>query len=330
MQAGPNAHERSCRGCWRSGQERDRGRRAAADRVQPGDAVIVRPSEAMQWLNAHHVHSPITRHALVVLEIIDAVDLAFDTFVCALLDGEVDTSGYPEYNAIVGGVACALGRGDRRHDRPRRRRLGRQGRPGRHRPDRAARSWRDPDEHPGQPLRDGPDGRSSGRCRPPDAAGSSAPTAASPRRTSGRSTARSAACASCAAEHGRSDRCRSTTTSAAPAATAWRSSTAIHEHGSAATARPAAPRARCGRRSPRRRSTSRAAAGRRRIARATATRVDGRAKAGVDGGHGGDEGLVGGDRRIAAPASADATAGSSGSSRTLGWLGDPAGGVDLG
>jgi hypothetical protein len=67
---------------------------------------IVSPSEAMQWLNAHHVHSPITRHALVVLESIDAVDLAFDTFVCSLLDGEVDTSGYPEYNAIVGGVAA--------------------------------------------------------------------------------------------------------------------------------------------------------------------------------------------------------------------------------
>ena len=37
--------------------------------------TIVSPSEAMQWLNAHHVHSPITRHALVVLESIDAVDL---------------------------------------------------------------------------------------------------------------------------------------------------------------------------------------------------------------------------------------------------------------
>ena len=68
--------------------------------------AISRPSEAMQWLNAHHVHSPITRHALVVLESIDAVDLAFDTFVCTMLDGEVDTSGYPEYNAIVGGVAA--------------------------------------------------------------------------------------------------------------------------------------------------------------------------------------------------------------------------------
>ena len=68
--------------------------------------VIARPSEAMQWLNAHHVHSPVTRHALVVLESIDAIDLAFDTFVCALLDGEVDTSGYPEYSAVVGGVAA--------------------------------------------------------------------------------------------------------------------------------------------------------------------------------------------------------------------------------
>jgi hypothetical protein len=67
--------------------------------------LIARPSEAMQWLHAHHELSPITRHALVVLESIDAIDLAFDTFACALLDGETDTSGYPEYNAIVGGVA---------------------------------------------------------------------------------------------------------------------------------------------------------------------------------------------------------------------------------
>jgi hypothetical protein len=67
---------------------------------------IETPSEAMQWLNAHHLNSPITRHALVVLESIDAVDLAFDTIVCSLLDGEVDTAGYPEYNAIIGGVAA--------------------------------------------------------------------------------------------------------------------------------------------------------------------------------------------------------------------------------
>ena len=66
---------------------------------------IVRPSEAMQWLNAHHALSPVGRHALVVLESIDAVDLAFDTLVATLLDGELDTSGYPQYNAVVGGVA---------------------------------------------------------------------------------------------------------------------------------------------------------------------------------------------------------------------------------
>jgi hypothetical protein len=67
--------------------------------------VISRPTQAMQWLNAHHDQSPVTRHALVVLESIDAIDLAFDTFVCALLDGHVDTAGYPDYNAVVGGVA---------------------------------------------------------------------------------------------------------------------------------------------------------------------------------------------------------------------------------
>jgi hypothetical protein len=66
---------------------------------------IARPSEAMQWLNAHHALSPVTRHALVVLESIDAIDLAFDTLACTLLDGELDTSGYPEYNAVIGGVA---------------------------------------------------------------------------------------------------------------------------------------------------------------------------------------------------------------------------------
>jgi hypothetical protein len=67
--------------------------------------TIVRPSEAMQWINAHHGLSPIGRHAIYVLELLDAIDLAFDTVVISLLDGETDTSGYPEYSAIVGGVA---------------------------------------------------------------------------------------------------------------------------------------------------------------------------------------------------------------------------------
>jgi hypothetical protein len=59
----------------------------------------------MAWLNAHHHLSPVTRHALVVLERLDALDPAFDTFACGLLDGELDTAGYPSFSAIVGGVA---------------------------------------------------------------------------------------------------------------------------------------------------------------------------------------------------------------------------------
>jgi hypothetical protein len=75
--------------------------------VEYGEAapVIERPREAMQWLNAHHDLSPVTLHSLMILETLDAIDLAFDTFACALLDGETDTSGYPLYNAITGGAA---------------------------------------------------------------------------------------------------------------------------------------------------------------------------------------------------------------------------------
>jgi hypothetical protein len=67
---------------------------------------IVHAAEAAEWLRAHGEASPITRHALYVLETLDAIDPAYDTFVCALLDGDLDTRGYPEYAAIVGGVAA--------------------------------------------------------------------------------------------------------------------------------------------------------------------------------------------------------------------------------
>ena len=112
----------------------------------------------MQWLNAHHELSPITRHALVVLESIDAVDLAFDTFVCALLDGETDTSGYPEYNAIVGGVASHWD--EATGDMIVRGVVGWGGRGVRGDTDRIAQPdpRRAADEHPRQPVRDGPDG----------------------------------------------------------------------------------------------------------------------------------------------------------------------------
>ena len=57
-----------------------------------------------QWLQYNHKRSPVTRHSLVVLESVDAIDPVFETLVCGLLSGETDTTGYPEYNAIVGGV----------------------------------------------------------------------------------------------------------------------------------------------------------------------------------------------------------------------------------
>lgn len=67
---------------------------------------IVRSQEAAEWLRAHGDASPITRHSLFVLESLDAIDPAYDTFAGAMLDGEVDTSGYPEYASIIGGVAA--------------------------------------------------------------------------------------------------------------------------------------------------------------------------------------------------------------------------------
>ena len=66
---------------------------------------IERFTEMQQWVLARRELSPIGRHGLYVLEATDALDMTVDTFVCALLHGEVDTSGYPDYNAIVGGLA---------------------------------------------------------------------------------------------------------------------------------------------------------------------------------------------------------------------------------
>jgi hypothetical protein len=65
---------------------------------------IARMPGSAQWLQYHHKRNPVTRHALVVLESVDAIDMAYETMVCGLLDGETDTLGYPDYNAIVGGV----------------------------------------------------------------------------------------------------------------------------------------------------------------------------------------------------------------------------------
>lgn len=68
--------------------------------------AIIRTAEASAWLTAHGSLSPITRHALYVLEMVDALDPAYETFACALLDGTIDPAGYPDYSSIVGGLAA--------------------------------------------------------------------------------------------------------------------------------------------------------------------------------------------------------------------------------
>lgn len=67
--------------------------------------AIERFNEVQQWVLARRDVSPIGRHGLYVLEMTDALDMTVDTFLCGLLHGDTDTSGYPEYNAIVGGLA---------------------------------------------------------------------------------------------------------------------------------------------------------------------------------------------------------------------------------
>jgi hypothetical protein len=65
---------------------------------------IARVPGSVQWLRYHQQRSPVTRHALVIFESCDAVDMVFETLVVGVLDGHLDTSGYPDYNTIVGGV----------------------------------------------------------------------------------------------------------------------------------------------------------------------------------------------------------------------------------
>ena len=65
---------------------------------------IARLPGSAQWLEHNGRRSPVTRHALVVLESVDAIDLVYETLVCGLLSGNTDTLGYPEYDAIIGGV----------------------------------------------------------------------------------------------------------------------------------------------------------------------------------------------------------------------------------
>ena len=67
---------------------------------------LVRPSEAMQWVSAYAELDPISRQAIMILETVDALDASVDTLACGLLAGELDTTGYPLFDAVVGGVAA--------------------------------------------------------------------------------------------------------------------------------------------------------------------------------------------------------------------------------
>ena len=67
--------------------------------------AVERFNEMQQWVLARRDLGPIARHALYVLEMTDALDMTVDTFFSGLLHGETDTSGYPDYHAVVGGLA---------------------------------------------------------------------------------------------------------------------------------------------------------------------------------------------------------------------------------
>lgn len=64
---------------------------------------IVRPETALHWINVHHGRSPLVRHALLVLETLDTLDLAYETMAVALLQGDLDGEGFPRFDAIFGG-----------------------------------------------------------------------------------------------------------------------------------------------------------------------------------------------------------------------------------
>ncbi len=67
--------------------------------------TVTRTIEASQWLNAHHQRSPVTRHGLMVLETLDAIDPAFESIALTLLEGTLDAGGYPDYTGIIGAIA---------------------------------------------------------------------------------------------------------------------------------------------------------------------------------------------------------------------------------
>jgi hypothetical protein len=71
--------------------------------LQDAAPHITRPHEATMWIAAHGDRSPVARHAIQVLQLLDSIDLAYETLGVALLHGDTDLAGFPRYDAIVGG-----------------------------------------------------------------------------------------------------------------------------------------------------------------------------------------------------------------------------------
>ncbi len=74
-----------------------------AAEFQDAAPQITRPDAALKWINVHHARGEIARHALYILESLDAIDLAYETFAVALLHGDLDGENFPRFDAIVGG-----------------------------------------------------------------------------------------------------------------------------------------------------------------------------------------------------------------------------------
>jgi hypothetical protein len=75
-----------------------------ASEYQEAAPHITSPAEAMAWINARYNLDPLTRHALYLFESVDAIDPAYESLAVGLLHGDIDASGLPRYDAILGGL----------------------------------------------------------------------------------------------------------------------------------------------------------------------------------------------------------------------------------
>ena len=132
----PGGPRRAAGDAGRAGPLRDRGRRAAADRVQPGDADDRQPvrGDAVAQRPPRPLADHPARAGRARIDRCGRPRLRHVRLLAARRRGR--HVRLPRVQRDRRRRGRALGRGDRRHDLPGRRRLGRQGRPRRHRPDR--------------------------------------------------------------------------------------------------------------------------------------------------------------------------------------------------